>query len=258
MMERIRNLNRYQQGILMVLLVMAVVFAGIYAKVVSRTGFLYQDQILEPATENGNAVYRAEVDGEEWRFTVTPDNTVIFRCGEKQYGPYSVTEDLDAVPREEALADSMTGLVIREGNEELFRGGLLYSGPEESDFYLFTEEGWYSGFTVTAVMGDGTEVDGNGNIVDPMKPGIWTILRLVNGPELTHKGDWLGWFAGVLVSLIAVFSILFADELFRWSLAFRVRDVYRVEPSDWAVAERYIAWTALTVMALVLYCLGLQ
>ena len=69
-MERIKNLDRYQKGLILVLLAMAIVFAGVYANVTSRIGYLYNDQILEAGTENGNTVYRAEVSGEEWCFTV--------------------------------------------------------------------------------------------------------------------------------------------------------------------------------------------
>jgi hypothetical protein len=53
-------------------------------------------------------------------------------------------------------------------------------------------------------------------------------------------------------------SILFADELFRWNLAFQIRNADRAEPSDWEIAGRYIGWTALTIMALVLYVMGLR
>lgn len=38
-MERLKNLDGYQKGILILLLVMAVVFAGIYSAVISREGY---------------------------------------------------------------------------------------------------------------------------------------------------------------------------------------------------------------------------
>ena len=52
--------------------------------------------------------------------------------------------------------------------------------------------------------------------------------------------------------------MLFADELFRWNLAFQIRNVEKAEPSDWEIAQRYIAWTAMTIMALILFIMGLQ
>lgn len=51
--------------------------------------------------------------------------------------------------------------------------------------------------------------------------------------------------------------ILFADKLFRRNLSFRIRDAEHAEPSDFEIASRYIAWTALPIMALFLFVLGL-
>ena len=91
-----------------------------------------------------------------------------------------------------------------------------------------------------------------------MEPSAATILELMNAPELTHKGEWFAWFEAVFICVFNTISILFADELFRWSLAFRIRNVDHTEPSDWEIAGRYIGWTVLTIMALVLFIMGLQ
>ncbi len=80
----------------------------------------------------------------------------------------------------------------------------------------------------------------------------------MNDPELSHKGEWLAWFGAVLVFGLNALSILFADELFRWNLAFQIRNADHAEPSDWEIAGRYIGWTVLTIMALVLFIVGLQ
>ena len=52
--------------------------------------------------------------------------------------------------------------------------------------------------------------------------------------------------------------ILFADELFRWDLAFRIQDVDRAEPSDWEITSRYISWTVLAVIAMFVFIAGLR
>ena len=260
-MERIKNLDRYQKGILVVLLAMVIVFAGVYANITSRIGYLYNDQILEAGTENGNTVYRAEVSGEEWRFTVTPEKTVTFRYGDKTYGPYTAKEDPDAVPENHEFSKYMTGVEVRDQDEILFRGGIMAIGEyreSNRDWLMYNEDGTSSGFMSYAVMSDGTMISGDGQIVDPMEPSVYNVLRLMEGPELTHKGEWLAWVGGVFISLIAAISIIFADELFRWGLVFRVRDVDQVEPSDWAIACRYIGWTIMTAMAFALYIMGLQ
>ena len=125
-------------------------------------------------------------------------------------------------------------------------------------WYLANENGTDANLTVTALTSDGTIIDGNGNVVDPMEPPVITILELLDGPELTNKGDWQIWFYALIISIITAVSILFADELFRFNLAFQIRNADYAEPSEWEIASRYIGWTIMTTMTLVMYIMGLQ
>ena len=59
-------------------------------------------------------------------------------------------------------------------------------------------------------------------------------------------------------SVITALTVLFADELFRGHLSFRIRNADRAEPSDWEIAGRYLSWTALPLLALVVFILGLR
>ena len=47
-MERIKNLNFYQKGIILLMLLMSVIFAVIYPMTISRVGYLYNETILVP------------------------------------------------------------------------------------------------------------------------------------------------------------------------------------------------------------------
>lgn len=258
MLERVRNLNRYQKGILLLLLVMALVFAGVYSAVISREGFLYKDEILVPGFENGSVIYSGKIQGMDCTFTVSPDKAVLFRCGNTSYGPYTAVEDPTAIPENDSSRDHMTGVEVRNQDKVIFRGGIMSVGSPNSHWIMVDEEGLVSNFTSYAVMSDGTVISGDGKRVDPMEPSVSHVLRLMQGPELTHKGDWYAWISGLFVSVIAVVSILFADELFRLSLAFQVRNVEHVEPSDWEIMGRYVGWTVMTVCVLVIYITGLQ
>ena len=257
-MERIKKLNRFQKGILLLLAVMMIIFTAVYGFTVSRVGFLYQNVILIPSQENGDTCYSGKISGEQAVFTVKSNGSVTFAYGSKEYGPYTVTEDLSAVPKGEPYADRMTGIIVRDGEVELFRGGVLENGIDELGYLFYTEDGWDPGITITAVLSDGTEVDSEGNIVDPMEPDVGTILSLVRGPELTHKGQWTAWIAGVFLSVMNAVLILYAEELFHWSLSFRIRDAYAAEPSDWEMTDRYVSWTALSVVILMVYVWGLK
>ena len=135
--------------------------------------------------------------------------------------PYTVKEDPTAIPKDSNLQTQMTGIELRCGGEIVFRGGVVNSGDWRM---LYNEDGSFDPLRITATMSDGTVVDENGNRIDPMEPSVSTILDLMDGPALTHKGAWLGWFGGVLICVIAALAMLFADELFRWNASFLVRN----------------------------------
>lgn len=254
-MARIRQLDWYQRGILILLLALALVFAVIYRVRIARVGFLYQDKIFVPSEENGATVYSGKISGEPAQFTVSEDKAVSFHCGEKTYGPYTVTEDPTALPEVEIEREGMTGVEIREGEKLVFRGGFWRSGE---DYWLRNEDGDMELFEIFYTTDDGVMRDANGNAVDPLEPALSDILRLVYGPELTHKGSWLAWFGAVFISLLNAGSILYADELFHWDLSFQIRNAETAEPSDWELMKRYLSWTVLTIMLLVIYIVGLR
>lgn len=251
-MKRFRNLDRYPKIILSALLIMAVVFTGIYGITTSRVGFLHNDKIFVPRQENGVTLYEARAEGQDCVFTVT-DDTVTFAWGPKTYGPYTLREDPTAIPDDHSIASAMTGIEILDGSKVFFRGGVT---DEQEDFWLVSEDGDFP-LTMIVTMSDGMEYDSNGNPIDHMKPTPRQIVSLLRGPELTHKGQWQVYGMMLFISLLVALSVLFADELFYLSLAFRVRDAEYAEPSDWEIASRFISWTILTGAILLGYCMGL-
>ena len=256
-MEKIKSLNHYQKGVLIFMIAMALVFAAVYSMTISRVGFEYKDTILVPSQENGSTVYSGKIKGKQARFTVSEDKTVVFQHGDKTYGPYTAKEDPAAIPKDEEMTEYMTGVELRQGEDILFRGGIL---DFADSYWLYNEDGTPNsdnfGFSYTT--GDGIERDENGNAIDPVEPSIFTILELMNDPVLTHKGEWLAWFGGVFICILNAALILFADELFRWNLAFQIRNADYAEPSDWEIAGRYVSWTVLPIVALVIFIVGLQ
>ena len=244
-LARVKVLGRYQKILLLLMAVMILAFTIIYPIVTARSGFLYEDTILVPAEEDGGTVYSGKIYGTAATFTVSADKTVIFQYGNTVYGPYTVKEDPTAIPKDSDLQTQMTGIELRCGGEIVFRGGVVNSGDWRM---LYNEDGSFDLLrSITATMSDGT-----------MEPSVSTILDLTDGPALTHKGTWLGWFGGVLICVIAALAMLFADELFRWNASFLVRNAEEAEPSDWEIAGRYITWTVLPVMAAVIFILGLK
>ena len=254
-MQRIKNLNGYQKGLLLLLLAMALVFAVVYHMTIARVGVLYQNAIFVPAEENGVTVYSGKLRGKQAEFTVSADKTVSFRCDGQTYGPYTVKEDPTARPEDEFGREVMTGVEIRDGEELLFRGGFWQS---DGSFWLRNADGSMDLGMQTYVVENGVKKDSNGNIIDPAKPSASDILRLVFDPELTHKGTWLAWLSAVFLSVLNALAILYADELFRWDLSFQIQNAEAAEPSEWEMMKRYISWTVFVIAALIVYFLGLQ
>lgn len=250
-MNRLRELDRYPKILLIALLVMTVVFAGVYGVFVSRVGYLHNGEIFVPRQENGVTLYETTVDNRSCVFTVTAD-TVKLVWGQKTYGPYTLREDPTAVP--EDISFPMTGIEILDGQKVYFRGGVT---DEATDFWLLNEDG-KNEFLMSYTLSDGIEYDMNGNPIDHKKPSPGQIVSLLRGPELTHKGDWMIFLVGVFCAVVTAVSILFADELFYLSICFRVENAETAEPSDWYIACRNFSWLLLTAFTGIAYLIGLQ
>lgn len=253
--ERIGRLNKYQKGLLLILAAMVIVFSVLYPVTISRVGFEYNDKIFVPEQADGVTVYSGRIGGEQASFTVTADGTVEFRCGDRYYGPYTAREAPDAVPDEVRTFGGYTGVELLCGDEVVFRGAM---SENTHGTWLLNEDGRPAGFGIYATTNYGVVYDMDGNVVDPIEPDAYTILSLMHGPELTHKGSWLMWLLGIFACAVTACSILFADELFRWNLSFSIRDADRAEPTDWEIMTRYISWTVLPIMALVIFIIGLR
>lgn len=256
MKQKIKDLNWYQKGILLLLLALIPVYAVIYHVSISRVGVLYNDKIFVPAEESGATVYSGKLDGKPAEITVTNDKTAVtFRCGDTVYGPYTIEEDPSALADIEFCPSDMRGVALYDGETLLFRGGFWPSGEFTQ---LYRADGSPDLQMGLYAVENGVWKDADGNAVDPMKPDAADILRIALAPELTHKGDWLVWFGAVCISLLNAATILYADELFRWNLSFQIQNAEKAEPSEWEMLSRYLGWTVLTILAFVVYILGLK
>ncbi len=260
-MKRFKCLDRYQKGILLFLAAMVIVFTIAYPVVIAREGFAYRNAILIPHQENGNTVYSGKIKGEQAVFTVYADNTVEFQYGGKVYGPYTAREDSSAVTeaiKAELGGERVAGIEFCKDGEIIFRGGVVKRGDYRR---LYNEDGsadtgWIDDFW--AIPDNAVEIKRDGKVIDPMEPGILTVLDLMAGPELAHKGEWVTWFGGVFICILTAVSILFADELFRWDLSFRISNPKQAEPSEWEMMSRYIGWVVLSVAAMAFFIEGLR
>ena len=247
-MERFKTLDYRQKWILLIMGAMVLVFTILYPVTISRVGYSYRDAILVPHEAEGTTVYSGKIQGGAASFTVTQDKTVTFQYGDFTYGPYTVKEDPQAAPESGDLADSLSGVEIWRQDSRLFRGGV--QKLEQHGWLLYYENGEPYGLEIKITTG--------GNSAAQMEPSLATILDLAMGPELTHKGHWLPWFLGILLCVVNAVSILYADELFRFWLSFRIESPELAEPTDLEITGRYFGWGAMLIGIFVVFVIGLS
>ena len=253
-MERLNSLNRYQKAVLLFMTVMMLVFAVLYARSIAREGFAYRNAILIPSERDGATVYSGKIRGKTAEFTVRDGRTAEFRYGDRYYGSYTMKKDPAAVPEEYKTEEGIIGVELCRGTEVLFRGGVQETGGER---WLYEQDAVSPNVDVSLMAQNDLVLDERLTVPDFMEPSVSTILDLMLGPELSHKGSWRTWMLGVFLCVLTAASMLYADELFRWHLSFQIRGAEQAEPSDWEIAGRYLTWTLMPILVLALLISGL-
>lgn len=261
-MERIKEMGKYQKGILLLSLAMIVIFTILYPIAYSKVGFIYSKDydrgFMEMRKDNGVTIYEGSIDGERVSFRIEKKNTLVCRYGEETYGPFIVRRDPTARPNGHTDKPNMVGVEILEGEEVFFRGGVVPSEKDgELSILLYDERIHTPNYETVFVPGYGLVID-DGKEYYSSEPSVFTILRLLAGPTLIHKADWTYFLQGALLSVINVVAVLFADELFRFRMSFRVRYAELTEPSEWEMISRYVGWTLGAVVTLIIFFSGLN
>jgi len=240
MKKRWQELTKVQKGTLLVLAVLTVVFAVVYLINVPKLGMSYNGSFFL-LTENGpERTYTGHTEGADAVFTAQGD-TIASTWGEEHH-VYTVKTDVTAVPQE-WRGSSVQGVEVWEGDKRLFRGGW-----DTHYELLYREDG-----ELESLMTIRTNFD------PPMRePTVALVLSLWSGPELVHRADGFFYFLGLVVAVLGALGLLFADELFRWHMAWQIRNPYGAEPSDWELLGRTIGGIVMTLGALFIWGAGLS
>ena len=242
---RFSRLNWYQKAVLIFVIAMSVVFTVAYVVVSSKEGFLYKNSIFTPTEVRGKKIYSGKIGGNQAVFTIK-DNTLVFKCGDETYGPYIFREDPTAIPEKDGLPEHMTGLEITKDDKVIFHGGIVELG--DGEYYLFGKDG-NTDYNVSIISSTDTIT---------LEPSPSVLVNLMYGSKITHKGELVPWFSGLMFCIITAISILFENEIFHWELSFRISDPERAEPSDWEIMGRYVSWTIIPVLALQMFILSIK
>lgn len=245
MKERWLEMTWFQRGLLLLQAFLILLFLLMYCTIGRQQVVWYDGAALRCHTDGQTTTYSGRVDGQAAVITVSPGPVVEYRLGDALYGPYSIISDPSAVPSEEAMPimpvdiQALSGVEIRQGDRVLFRGSYLHSG---SMFLAFDETGYWA--TSSALASDSG-------------PSAGDILQIALAPEIVQREHIEAFMLGLFLCVVCAVSIVYADELFRFHLAFRIRNAEDAEPSDWELFGRSVSWIVLTVSALLSFILGL-
>jgi len=249
MKQKWLELSTGQRVIFCLQAVLIVLFLILYNTVGQQQVLRYHGEALR-RTEGEHAVlYSGKLKGHPISLAVT-ETTVEYRYDGKTLR-YTVTEDPTAVPPEgagdlhETMRQLLNGVEIRKNGELLFRGGW---GRFGSSLMLYNEDG-------SSTVGIDYTVYSNGRLLND--PSASSILNLIHAPDVGRRANPTGLLGGIFLCIACMISLLFADNLFRWNLRFRIRNAEDAEPSDWEITSRWITWLLFTGLAIAIFILGL-
>lgn len=246
MKEKWLEMSWFQRVLLLLQAFLILLFLPIYCTIGSQQVVWYDGAALRCHTDGEITTYSGRVNGQAAVITVSPGPVVEYQFGDALYGPYSIISDPSAVPSEEAMPmiigdiRALSGVEIRQGDRVLFRGSYLNSG---STFLAFDETGEWATSSMLASDSGLSAKD---------------ILQIALAPQIVQRGHIEGFLLGLLLCVACAVSIVYADELFRFHLAFQIRDPENAEPSDWELFGRSLSWVVLTVLSLILFVFGLN
>ena len=236
--------TKLQKAILLILLVMAVVFAVLTGVVRTKKGVLFEGGLLSIQQEGDRAVYSGKAEGQKVTVTVYPD-------GEAQVVEFDVRVLIDHTYRVEYPGGTIVGtygtydkIRVTKNGRVLFEGGYNPEAP-------------FSSFCDT---------NGEPNLILRTRAytsttGFWhnyelfptDVVRFAHGPSTTCRGDWLIYALGLFLSLITAVAVAFPEHLFHWNHFLSVRDP---EPTDFYMACQRVSWVIVTAVVLGVYIWG--
>ncbi len=244
-MKQKNKLSRVQQVFLIIAAAVFVFFTAVYGIINSRPGFEYMGVFLTPKEEDGTTVYSGKIKGVEISFTKDADGRVFYQYGPSKYGPYTLSEDPEAVPQITAR-ERYTGIEIRDEYAVVFRGGIMkYDG--RFDYIVYRDDGTFvSSLEIVSME-------------EPAKgPSEYALIDMFMGPALKTRGEWYLWFIATFIDGLAVIEIVFAEAIFRRRMMFMIREPENAEPSDFEMFQRYLSWLLTIGVSAAFYISGLM
>ncbi len=241
MKEKWINLSWPHRIVILLQAFLILLFLILYCTIGKQQIISYRGEHLRFHGEHETSVYSGKINGNLVEFSVR-GNSLEYRSNNVLIDTYTLTEDPSFSPSDMSPG-FFTGIEIHNKDGLLFRGYYHTGHPD----FLYNEqkEPDHSFIVITSGARDNT-------------PNTSEIIRLLKDPDVSQRGPLGIWFLVSLLCLINAISVLFADKLFRWNLRFSIRNVEQAEPSEWELFSRWIGWTMISIVALILYIVGLN
>lgn len=278
MREKWQSMTLYRRAMLLATVGLMLLFAILYPIMSSQKGLEYGNDFYKLNVRGDAKVYTGFAH--EWRIvntsiqrsqgrktvytvTETPAGyTVECQIEGQDFGPYQLNKvHLSDLPAALAQVPLGGGLEIKNTatGEVLFRGGYLVS----AGYFLVDENAVTEADEAADPL---SRVTVNGFTFFDYKPAVpeegpspYDLVQftLEAGENLTHRGEG-GYFAlALLVAVLNAVSILYAEELFTWSMSLRVAEPEKAEPSEWELFSRHIGWGLFLLTELLILLCGL-
>lgn len=244
--------SRVQNIWLILLAGMTVLFWALTLVARSHTGVLFHDALLDVQGTAENGAYYGEAHGETVSIVAGRDSETAvgleFFISNVVHENWLVEYPLEPISTEHGW--ELPGLRISRNGEVVFEGAYDPDHRQDWGYMLYDTNGaWYADDILRISASSGLE-DG---YWDDYETSINTVLKFVNGPEITARGSWQLWFYGLLLSAMAAVLVAFPDTLFRWNHRWYVKDP---EPTDFYYFSTRIGAGIVTIVALVSYIIG--
>lgn len=246
--------SRLQNYWLIGLAVMTLLAAVLLFVSRSQKGVLFHDALLRVEEQDGQRVYSGKSHGEQVEITAVKrgdtETEVNVTIGDVYRSRYLVEYPLEPVATEHG---QKPGLRISQDGQEIFAGAYdPRDYMEVLGYRIYNEHGvWEMDFPITVDTGDSY----GGGYWDDYTMDVSAILEFANGQELKARGDWVIFFYGLLMVVLAAVMVAFPKTLFQWSYSWYVKDP---EPTETYFQVNRLGSGFLTVVALIFYIVALR
>ena len=248
-----RERNKFQKIMMILLAAMILLFGVLTGMSRGRIGVEFHDALLKVQGTPDNGAYFGKAHGEEVSIVVLRESeteaSMSLCIGNQIEEHWRVEYPLEPIQTEHG--ETKSGLRVYKEGQLVFEGAYDpadYSGT--LGHILYDKNGEWTiahSFDVQVISGE--------NYWQHYETSVNTVLEFVNGPEQTARGDWQMFAMATLVAVMALVMVAFPRELFEMSHRLYVEDP---EPTEFYFAMHYFSCCFLTVIALVVYMMGIR